>query len=331
MRNNYKRLTLQDRVRIEVLLSKRTTYAGIGHALGKDRSTIKREVDRYGKAIDGYDSYYAHFLSEGNKGACKKKKRMEDVKIANYVLYWLKQGRSPEVIAGRLKYEIEQGLEPCSIYINHETIYDYIYDTQHHSEKLWQYLRYGKKKRTKQHTRRARHEIIEGRVFIDHRPAVVDDRIEIGHWETDTVMYGMKKGINTLVERLARYTLLTRLLNKTPKETEEAIVKRLREHLVKTITGDNGVENRNHRHIADTLHATFYFCHPYHSWEKGSNENLNGMLRRYLSKHTDLDTVTDQELADIEYELNSRPRKILGFKSPIEVLHYHYQFVALAN
>ena len=113
MNTQYKRLTLQDRVRIEVLLSKRTTYADIGRALGKDRSTIKREVERYGKTIDGYDSYYAQALFEGSKTACKRKKKMEEVAICNHVLFHLKQGWSPEVIAGRLQKEIEIGRASC--------------------------------------------------------------------------------------------------------------------------------------------------------------------------------------------------------------------------
>jgi IS30 family transposase len=104
----------------------------------------------------------------------------------------------------------------------------------------------------------------------------------------------------------------------------------LHDHLCKTITADNGIENKHHREIAQQLKIKFYFCHPYHSWEKGTNENTNGMLRRYLPRQVSLDTVTDDELADIEYELNNRPRKILGFKTPYEVLQSHYQFVALA-
>lgn len=331
METKYKRLDLKDRCKIEVYLTQGKNFSQIGELLKRHRSTIATEVERHCKPLSGYDASYAQAMYEREKLKQRRMRKMEEVQIANYVLFHLKQGRSPEVIAGRLKYEIEQGLTPCSIYISHETIYQYIYDTTTKKEKLWEYLRYGKKRRTKHHSRRTQREIIAGRIFIDHRPISVNERKEIGHWETDTVMYGKQKGINSLVERVTRYAMLSRLRDKTPGETEQIMIKRLGRHLVKTITSDNGIENQHHKEIADALQAHFYFCHPYHSWEKGSNENLNGMLRRYLPKHTNLETVTDEELADIEYELNARPRKILGFKTPYEMLQSHYKFVALAN
>lgn len=330
-KEKYKRLDLHDRCLIEVYINQGKGYEEIGTLLRRNRSTIQREVTKRSKPLSGYDASYAQSQYEKERQKCRRKKKMEDEEIANHVLYQLKQGWSPEIIAGRLQYEIEQGLQPCSKKISHETIYQYIYDKTQKKEKLWEYLRYGKKRRTQRHSRRSQREIIEGRVFIDKRPVEVHTRGEIGHWETDTVMYGKKRGINTVVERVTRYVLLSRLQGKGAKETEEVLVKRLSDHHVTSITADNGIENKNHQEIAKQLHASFYFCHPYHSWEKGTNENANGILRRYLPKHTNLDTVTNEEIDAIEWELNTRPRKILGFKTPYEQLQYHYQFVALAT
>jgi len=331
MTNSYKRLDLMDRCKIEVWLNHGKRVSEIATLLHRNKSTISREITLHTQPLSGYDASLAHVRAQESKHKQKKRKKMQNTDICDHVLSHLKRGWSPEVISGCLKKEIEQGVKPCSIYVSHETIYQYIYDRTHKKEKLYEYLRYGKRRRTKHHDRRSQREIIVGRVFIDNRPAIVHKRKEVGHWETDTVMYGRKQGINTLVERMTRFVLLTRLYGKTPHETAQAIITRLTQHVVRTITGDNGIENAHHQTISSTLQASFYFCHPYHSWEKGTNENTNGMLRRYLPRNTDLSTVSEEELADIEYDLNSRPRKILGFKSPLEVLSSHYQFVALAN
>lgn len=124
--------------------------------------------------------------------------------------------------------------------------------------------------------------------------------------------------------------MVARLTDKKPKTTRDVLLKRLQEQQVKSITFDNGVENRDHQEVASKLNVKTYFCHPYSSWEKGTNENVNGMVRRYLPRDTDLSTVSDQELKAIENELNSRPRKILGYRTPQELLEYYYKF-ALAN
>ncbi|MFW5703569.1 MAG: IS30 family transposase [Patescibacteria group bacterium] len=133
-----------------------------------------------------------------------------------------------------------------------------------------------------------------------------------------------------MVERVTRYVMVARLTDKKPKTTRDVLLKRLQEQQVKSITFDNGVENRDHQEVASKLNVKTYFCHPYSSWEKGTNENVNGMVRRYLPRDTDLSTVSDQELKAIENELNSRPRKILGYRTPQELLEYYYKF-ALAN
>ncbi len=156
------------------------------------------------------------------------------------------------------------------------------------------------------------------------RPKEVDKRKAVGHWEGDTIHYPEKKGINSLVERKARFTILTKLQRRTAEQTTAAIVNRLLEHKRDSLTLDNGMENIKHEEITKALDVPVFFCHPYHSWEKGSNENMNGLVRKYLPRGTNLDTISQEDLDDIAGELNNRPRKILGFYTPQEVLENEY-------
>lgn len=214
----------------------------------------------------------------------------------------------------------------ASDYVNHETIYQFVYESDFgKANKFYQYLRRGKKKRTRKYGRKSQKEIIPNRVFIDQRPKEVDLRQTVGHWESDTLHYPQKKGVNSLVERKARYVALTKMQRRTADETQRAIEEKLANHIRKTLTFDNGTENRNHEAIANNLSLSVFFCHAYHSWEKGTNENMNGIVRRYLPRRTDLDTITQQDLDEIAEELNNRPRAILGFKTPKEVLECEYQ------
>ena len=137
-------------------------------------------------------------------------------------------------------------------------------------------------------------------------------------------MFGKLRGINSLIERKTRYVILTKLKGKTPEETEQTVVSRLQNQSCKTITFDNGIENKNHEHVAKQLKTKIYFCHPYHSWEKGSVEHVNGIVRRYLPKKTDITLVSQQSVNDIAWEINNRPRKILGYATSEEMLKYEY-------
>ena len=155
------------------------------------------------------------------------------------------------------------------------------------------------------------------------------ERNTTGHCETDPLLYGHKKAVNTTTERLSRMTLLTKLSGRDAGATADALTRRLSTLPVASITGDNGPENAEHERVSRTLNAPFFFCHPYHSWEKGSVENRNGVVRRYLPRGTDLDSVSQEELDDIAQEINSRPMKCLDFRTPLEVLSAH--IVALRN
>jgi IS30 family transposase len=322
---SYKHLNEHDRVRIEVYLKDGKSQYEIAHILGINRSTVSREVHKRGGILRGYTAEYAHKQYKLNKKNCGVKRKIESHIIGSFVIDRIKAGWSPEQITGRLKKDIKEEKRARDEYICHESIYQFIWFSEYGKyNRLSQYLRYGKRRRTAHHGRRAKHSLIPNRIWIDERPEEVNMRKSIGHWEADTIMYGKLKGVNSLVERKTRYTILTKLKGKTPQETAEAVISRLLPHRCKSITFDNGIENRNHELMASSLQAKTYFCHPYHSWEKGTNENTNGLVRRYLPKKTDITCVTQRDVDDVAWELNNRPRKALGFATSTEMLELEY-------
>ena len=317
---SYKHLTESDRIRLEVLLGEGKSQTDIAEVLCVNRSTICRELKNRGMP-KRYLGKFAQVNYEEKREKCRPKRKIEKTSIGSYVIGRIKAGWSPETISGRIDLEIEKGLRPLSDQIVCETIYKFIYESEYGKrEDIYQYLRRGKKRRTKQHGRKSQKQTIPNRVFIDQRPKEVDERNEIGHWEGDTIHYAYKQGINSLVERKARFVELTKLERRTADETEKAVKAKLKNHVRKTLTVDNGSENTNHETIAKSLSLSVFFCHAYHSWEKGTNENMNGIVRRYLPKRSSLENVTQQDLDDIAEELNDRPRKILDYQTPKEVL-----------
>ena len=162
-------------------------------------------------------------------------------------------------------------------------------------------------------------------MFIDDRPPEVAERIIAGHWEGDSMVSRQSLvGLNTLVERVTGLVLITKIANTTAGETVRAVTGRLRslpKQMRQTMTVDNGHENASHEQIARALSLKIYFAHPYHSWERGTNENTNGLIRWYLPKKTDFATISDERIREIEHRLNTRPRKRLGWKTPLEVFN----------
>lgn len=323
--NRYRHLSEHNRVRIEVFLNEGKSQYEIANLLRVNRSTISREIKKRGGILRGYTADYAQEDYEARKRKCGIRRKIENHPIGAYVIDRIKAGWSPETIAGRLKKGIREGKRLSDEYVCHESIYQFVFDSEYGKrEHLSQYLRYGKRRRTKYHGRRSQKEIIPNRIWIDDRPQEVNSRKTIGHWEGDTIMYGRLRGINSLVERKTRYVILTKLDGKTPEETERVVVSRLKDQACSTITFDNGIENKNHERMSKSLKAKIYFCHPYHSWEKGTNENTNGLVRRYLPKKTDITIVPQRDVDDIAWELNNRPRKVLKFATPEEMLELEY-------
>lgn len=205
--------------------------------------------------------------------------------------------------------------------ISIETVYQRVYADKRAGGLLWQHLRCQKQRR-KRYGKRDRRGIIPNRKSIDERPPIVEDRSRIGDWEADTIIgKNHKQAIVSLVERKSGYTLIRKVKRKTARAVKKATVSLLKPHRdkVKTLTSDNGKEFSEHEQIAKDLDAVFYFAHPYASWERGTNENTNGLIRQYFPKSRDFTTITQQEINHAMKRLNNRPRKRLGFLTPAQV------------
>lgn len=313
----YTQLTAADRGAIEILLQEQYSVREIGKKLGRSPSTISREINRRSTPT-GYHASTAQLNYQTRRRACKQRKKLNHSKRQKYVVLKLQLGWSPEQIAGRLKAEGRMDLYICP-----ESIYQWLYQDgwAHDDEKLYQYLRYGRKKR-KQHTGRSKHRSkIPNRVSIHERPVVVNQRTEIGHWEGDSVIYPYKMAINTINELTTGLVAFTKLERKTAKQTARAMTIQLKKYQADTLTLDNGSEFTNHEEVSANTGVSVFFADPYSSWQRGANENVNMLLRGYLPKRHNIQNLTQEELDDIAEELNSRPRKRLGFKTPSEVYY----------
>jgi IS30 family transposase len=308
---SYTQLTHEERYQIYILKKAEYSQAQIAELLERDKSTISRELRR-NRGLKGYRPRQAHHL------ALVRRYDKVQPRIGNQV--WqqvealIREEWSPEQIVGRL--EDEQGVS-----ISHEWIYQYIYADKRSGGDLYRYLRCQKPRR-KRYGSYDRRGIIPNQVSIDERPAIVDARRRFGDWEGDTVIgKGHRGALVTLVERKSLYTVIRAV----PRKTAEAVRKAVRCGLtpyrdrVYTITYDNGREFADHEGMAADLETRVYFAHPYASWERGLNENTNGLIRQYFPKHRDLTTVTEREIKTAMDKLNHRPRKSLGFRTPHEV------------
>lgn len=310
----YKHLSDSDRLLIYHGLQKGESLRSIAVSLGRNPGTVSREVAR-NKTPKVYLPDTASRQYKERRKRCRPKSRLSNSQLRKYVLLKLEKGWTPEIIAGRLRKKFKRTL------VNHETIYNFIYESEIGKEwKLYEYLPRGKKKRTKRYGRKSQKCAVKNRVFIEMRPKEANERSEVGHWETDSVLFGYRQSLNTSADRLSRFTVLTKLDNRGSSATRDALVKRLSALPIKSVTSDNGSENALHENVSEILNVPFFFCHPYHSWEKGTVENRNGVVRRYLPKKTNLNEVTQSDLDDIAFEINNRPMKCLNFSTPYEVL-----------
>jgi IS30 family transposase len=313
MERKYKHLTAESRGMMQALLKEGHTQTNIAQELGVNKSTISREIKKR-STPNGYISWVAQTNYETKRSKCKRKSKLSNRKLQRYVCSKLENGWSPEQIAGRLK------LENSPMHVCHETIYEFIYkDNFAKREKLCQYLRYGHKKRKKQTGRSVHKSRIPNRVSISQRPKIVEKRIEYGHCEGDSVIYPYKHAINTVNELITGKVAFTKLTRKTADLTARALTRRLAELDSISLTIDNGSEFMKHEEITRTTGVPVYFADPYSSWQRGANENVNMLLRGYLPKRHDIRGLTQEELDDIAEELNSRPRKRLGYYTPNEI------------
>lgn len=225
---------------------------------------------------------------------------------------------SPEQIAGFLKKE---GYPQA---VSTETIYQYIWGDKKNGGTLYKHLRHSGKKYNKRRSSKAGRGCIPNRVGIEERPEIVEAKSRLGDWELDTIIgKGHKGAIVSMVERASKYTKLGKVLRKTAQEVREKTVSKLSsvKEFVFTLTSDNGKEFAEHEQIAKDLNSSFFFANPYHSWERGLNEHTNGLVRQYFPKSISFDEVTQEQLDEVEFLLNNRPRKALNYSTPTEVFH----------
>ena len=320
---NYTQLTREQRYQIYALQKAGHNQTEMASIIGVHKSTVSRELSR-NRGQRGYRPKQAQ-TSAGVRKHQQTRAAATRIDAATWlqVESLLRQDWSPEQISGHLKRELKLSL-------SHERIYQHIYTDKAAGGDLHHHLRCQKKRR-KRYGSYDRRGHIPQRVSIEERPQIVETRGRIGDWEADTIIgQNHHHALVSLVERKSKLTLLKKVERNTAEAVEQAISQLLRPLAaqVHTITSDNGREFSNHQAIATQLQAHFYFAHPYASWERGTNENTNVLVRQYFPKKSDFSKIDDAELERVMERLNTRPRKTLGFKTPNQVFFKH-QSVAL--
>ena len=307
----YTQLTQEQRYQIYALLKMEHSQTKIANVIGVHKSTISREIRR-NRGKRGYRPKQAHRISV--------KRRRDKVPKRITLETWsridekLLQDWSPEQVSGWLKNNTD-------VKVSHEWIYQHIYTDKRCGGDLHKHLRCQKKRRKRagDYDRRGK---IPNQVSIEERPEIVEQRERIGDWEGDTIIGAGKQGaIVTLVDRKSRFTLLKQVTNRTAALVENAILDLLKPYqdVTHTITFDNGKEFSNHLSIGENLQSAVYFAHPYASWERGTNENTNGLIRQYFPKGSDFSSITNDQISFVKERLNDRPRKCLDFQAPAMV------------
>jgi len=329
----HRRLTLKERIIIETLLKENKSKSYISNRLNRARSTITREVNKWvTKPSETYDAYLSNWWAkEEYLGKRNFDKISKNSKLRYYVYKGLLSNWTPEQISGRIK---KQYPNDSMMSISYEAIYRHIYTRPQASlnKKLIQLLTRKKSRRRtniKKHKKGSR---IRNQVSIDSRPAHIQLRDEVGHWEGDLVIGKDNKSmIGTLVERKSRFVIIIKLKSKKADEVAKLFSKKLNKlHPIfkKSMTYDNGTEMAKHEYITKKTGMNIYFAHPYSSWERGTNENTNGLIRRFHPKGTNFNDISEKQLQIIQDKLNSRPRKILGYNTPKEIMDLELKNVA---
>ena len=319
---SYTQLTQEQRYQIYALLKAGHNQIEIAYFIKVHKSTVSRELRR-NRGLKGYRPKQAHqfALSRRKKASCR-------IEPSTWTLIdtLIRQDWSPEQVSGWLK-------ENYGLQISHEWIYRYILMDRHAGGDLHRHLRCQKKRR-KRYGSYDRRGTLKDRVSIDERPSIVDTRQRLGDWEVDTIIgKGHHQAIVSLTERKSRLALLRKIERKTAQAVADAVIDLLKPIAgdLYTITADNGKEFADHERIAERLQADIFFAHPYSPWERGTNENLNGLVRQYFPKKKSFTSITDQDIERATERLNNRPRKCLAFKSPNQVFFNRSSVVALSS
>jgi IS30 family transposase len=327
----YTQLSLEEREKLFAWNAQGISLREIGRRLNRSDTTIGREFKRnqlFTRGLEKTSGVYipcrAQQKAEKRSVEQRSQASWKGPQVLLYVKDHLEQEWSPETIAARIS------IDHPELHIVHETIYQMVYAKQNKKFKLWKYLTIQRKKRMKKLGRNVHREgRIPEAVSIDQRPRNIQRRKQVGHWETDNVIGKISDdtALSVSVERKTRVTIMSKLKSKKADEKLRVLFARfsvLPEAFRRTFTTDNGKENTRHTEITNQLNMPVYFCHAYHSWEKGTVENMNGRIRRYIPKGQSMDAITQEQIASIEWKLNTTPRKCLNWKTPLEALEEIY-------
>jgi transposase, IS30 family len=310
---NYRQLTPEERYMLAALRRQGLNQSEIARSLGRHRSTVCREVRRNSTRADGrYRAFTAQERANGRRSRSRRNSRFlaEDFALVDELLcrQW-----SPEQVSGRLGRE-------GRLSISHETIYRHVWRDKKAGGTLYTHLRGARKRRRKRYGAYDSRGRLAGKRMISERPPEVETRGNVGHWEADTVMgAGSKDCVVTLVERKTGLVLVGKLADRTAEGLSRRAISLMRRGgRFETVTADNGTEFHDYQRVERLTGAAFYFARPYHSWERGSNENANGLVRQYLPKGASMAGLAQHQCNAIARKLNTRPRKRLGFRTPLE-------------
>ncbi len=308
--NQYNQLTEVQRYQIEALKKAKKKQHEIAKIIGVSASTISRELCR-NTGQRGYRPKQAH-----NKAYKRRYRAGKAIKMTTEVVALIETkirlDWSPEQVSGWLSSE-------QIITISHERIYQHVWADKRQGGELYKHLRQSHKKRKKQYGSKDKRGQIRNRISIDERPEIVEQKTRLGDWEIDTVIGQNHQGaLVTIVDRVSKFTLIKKVDSKRADVVTAATITLLKPYLDKTltITADNGKEFAGHESIAEKLNAAVYFAHAYCSWERGLNENTNGLIRQYFTKGSSFENITEEQVEKVMNKLNHRPRKTLGYKTP---------------
>lgn len=325
----YKHLSIEERERIQEMLWQKASIRTIAKAIGRDPSSVSREIKKNKPPIHNlYTPRLAHQRALAYRKRRGRTERLKNEALRQYVIFHLKLGWSPEQIANTAK-------EAVGASISHEAIYQYVYAQIHRDgygylkpgkEDLRPYLARHRRRRMKKGLRRVCRLENGPLPSIDARPKAADLRQEIGHWEDDSIVFSptCPVRLRTLNEKTSGLVLIAKVNDRTIQTANRLTIKQMAAippQFRKTLTRDRGSENLGYQELEQELGIHCFFAHAYHFWERGANENANGLIRRFLPKKTDFRTIGDGQIATIQHLLNSRPRKRLGWKTPYEVFY----------
>lgn len=315
-------LTSVQRQWIEFFNNKGRGPREIGRFLRRHHTVILRELRRNIKSGKKYSAVTAQKLADFKARKTNKRKLDKDPALHDYVVRQIREGWSPDEVAGKLRDDPPQEL--LGKRISYEAIYDYIYNGEGRWEGLYHHLRKKHRVRRKKYGRKIQKVTIPERISIHLRPEAINERTREGDWETDLIKFKKQKAsLSVQYERKLMLARLHKVKDATAEETEAAIsqsIESLPGELFKSITWDNGKEGVCHTKIRDNYNIDTFFCDPYSSWQKGGVENLNGLIREYLPKDSNMATITDEDIYRIQEILNNRPRKKLRYRSPNQIL-----------